>query len=200
MADPTPSPAATPTLAAHTPTAELPATSAPRPPRPTPVVAPATPTSAQAGGEKPRYGGVLRLHLRQAPPDYDAQVTKTYAVQYPTAAAYDKLVVADFKDESKVYPQLAERWEVSPDGTAYTFYLRQGVKFHDGTPFTSADVIATLKRWASPPRGVPAPRAALFLNVSSIEAAGDYTVKVTLKAPQASFLPGLGIGFHHIYA
>src|SRR5690606_9140650 len=50
-------------------------------------------------------------------------------------------------------PALAERWDVNPSATEYTFYLRQNVRFHDGTPFTSKDVVAKLERARDPESG-----------------------------------------------
>ncbi|MDP2953108.1 MAG: ABC transporter substrate-binding protein, partial [Chloroflexota bacterium] len=74
------------------------------------------------------------------------------------------------------------------DGKTYTFHLRKGVKFHDGTPLTAADVVETWLRMVTVRKGLQSPRAALFVNVGKVEAPDDYTVRITLKAPQGGFM------------
>ncbi|MBU1913190.1 MAG: peptide-binding protein [Candidatus Omnitrophica bacterium] len=81
---------------------------------------------------------------------------------------------------------LAEKWEVSQDGLEITFYLRKGVKWHDGEPFTSKDVEFTYKGLINP--GVRTPYGGDFLMVKNLEVVDDYTLKVYYKEP---FSPGL---------
>jgi len=78
---------------------------------------------------------------------------------------------------------LAHSWEIAKDGKTYTFHLRQGVQFHDGTDFTSADIKATFDRIAKPPAGISIPRTPLFRAVSEINARDKYTVEFKLAAP-----------------
>ncbi|HSX01540.1 MAG TPA: ABC transporter substrate-binding protein [Candidatus Saccharimonas sp.] len=86
---------------------------------------------------------------------------------------------------------LAERWEVSPDGRVYTFYLRKNVKWQDGVPFTSADVAFTLTAIQTPDSR--SPLASSWQGVT-VETRGDYTVVFTLPQPLASFLDSTTIG------
>ncbi len=81
---------------------------------------------------------------------------------------------------------LAERWEVSEDGREITFYLREGVKWHDGRPFTSRDVEFTYRSLINP--DVKTPYSGDFEMIQSVEVIGDYTLKVLYKEP---FSPGL---------
>jgi peptide/nickel transport system substrate-binding protein len=89
-------------------------------------------------------------------------------------------------DDGKVEPLLATSWDVSADGTAYTFHLRSGVTFSDGTPLKAADVVTTLKRIISD-ESTSARKKNLSI-MKSIEAADDNTVKVTLAQRSQSFL------------
>jgi peptide/nickel transport system substrate-binding protein len=89
---------------------------------------------------------------------------------------------------NSIVPDLAESWEKSADGKSYTFKLRQGVKFHDGTPFSSADVVATFERIKSPPEGSISGSKTLFAVVDKIEAPDASTVKFTLSKPVPYFL------------
>lgn len=86
---------------------------------------------------------------------------------------------------------LAESWEVSPDGLAITFHLRQGVKWHDGTEFTSSDVIYTYRVTIDPK--TPTAYAEDFKQVKSITAPDRYTVKVTYDKPFAPALASWGM-------
>ncbi|MHA0286477.1 ABC transporter substrate-binding protein [Mycobacterium sp. C3-094] len=81
-------------------------------------------------------------------------------------------------------PLLATEWTASPDNRVYTFKLRQGVKFHDGTPFTSAAVKASFDRRAAVNQGP----AYMVADIESVTTQGDYDVTVTLKAPNSAFL------------
>lgn len=83
-------------------------------------------------------------------------------------------------------PYLAESYEVADDGLAYTFHLREGVKFHDGTDFTAADVKYTFEFYSDVETG--STLANNFKGMSSVEAVDDYTVVVTMAEPNAAFL------------
>jgi peptide/nickel transport system substrate-binding protein len=89
-----------------------------------------------------------------------------------------------------VSPGLAERWEVSPDGLTYTFFLRKGVTFHDGAPFDAESVQFSLDR-ARAPDSVN-PQKGLFEPIERVDVIDPATVKVTLKRPTGSFLFNLG--------
>lgn len=80
---------------------------------------------------------------------------------------------------------LATDWTVSEDGLEWTFNLRQGVTFHNGDPFTAADVLYTFNRSKDPEQSI---HSGVLANVNSLDVLDDYTVKFTLGAPQASFL------------
>jgi peptide/nickel transport system substrate-binding protein len=96
------------------------------------------------------------------------------------------LIRRDPRDSGKtIVPDLAHSWEIAKDGKTYTFHLRQGVQFHDGTDFTSADIKATFDRIAKPPAGVSIPRTPLFRAVSEINARDKYTVEFKLGAPRS---------------
>jgi peptide/nickel transport system substrate-binding protein len=89
-------------------------------------------------------------------------------------------------DDGKVEPLLATSWDVSPDGTVYTFHLRSGVSFSDGTPLKAADVVTTLKRVVSD-ESTSARKKNLSI-MKTIEAPDDNTVKVSLSSRSQSFL------------
>ncbi len=86
------------------------------------------------------------------------------------------------------YPVLAESWEPNADGTQWTFHLRKGVKFHDGSDFDSGDVVYTYRRLLDPQLGSVA-RAVLspFLEPDGIEALDEHTVRFNLTKPVAEF-------------
>jgi peptide/nickel transport system substrate-binding protein len=87
-------------------------------------------------------------------------------------------------------PDLAERWEVSPDATVYTFHLRRGVKWHKGFgDFTSADVKYTVERNLNP--DVKSRHLAVYSGIQSVETPDPYTVRITLKQPDGYFLYAL---------
>jgi len=108
------------------------------------------------------------------------------------AAAIDEVVYANifegltrFGPDGAVLPALAESWDVSEDGTVYTFHLHAGVKFHDGSDFDASDVVFSLDR-ARAEDSVNAQKA-LFAGITGVEAVDPTTVKVTLAAPNGNF-------------
>ncbi|WP_027092834.1 ABC transporter substrate-binding protein [Cohnella thermotolerans] len=92
-------------------------------------------------------------------------------------------------DKGELYPAIAESYEISPDGLTYTFKLRDGVKFHNGSPVTSADVKYSYDRLAGKVTGTPL--LASFASVDSITAPDDKTVVIKLKENNTSFLTAL---------
>lgn len=96
-------------------------------------------------------------------------------------------------EKGAVQPQLAASWTVSPDGRAYTFKLKPGVKFHDGTDFTAAAVKATLERGAAPESVNPLKKS-LFAEIKSVETPDPLTVTLRLEKPDYLLLWSLGLG------
>src|SRR5438046_2052607 len=94
-------------------------------------------------------------------------------------------------------PAIAEKWEVSPDATVYTFNLKKGVKFHDGTPFNGAAVKFTLDRIVDPTTKAGQSHDQLG-PYDHTEVVDDYTIKVVMKQPYAPLLTNMngymGIG------
>ena len=93
---------------------------------------------------------------------------------YGIYAVYNKLVDLDPK-ELKPIPALAESWTVSPDGKTWTFKLHQGVKFSDGRPMTSKDVVYSFRRLIDPKVASPAAGPLNFLKAENIIAVDDHT-------------------------
>ncbi len=95
---------------------------------------------------------------------------------------------------TEIQPLLATSWTVSPDGKEITFKLRQGVKFHDGTPFNAQAVKFTFERQLKPNMKDDMPYAEFtFAGVQKVEAVDDYTVKVILEKPSAPFLANMAM-------
>jgi len=116
-----------------------------------------------------------------------------------TENIYEKLI--NFKEQStELEPGLATDWEVSDDGLTYTFQLRQGVKFHDGTDFNAEAVVFNFNRWIEGNQGksgdeIPFPyfQSQFGDNIESVTATGEYEVQFKLKRPQAVFLKNLAM-------
>ena len=100
---------------------------------------------------------------------------------YHTFAVYNRLV--DIDDNFNVLPELATEWSVSPDGLTWTFKLREGVKFHSGKDFSSADVVYTFKRLLDEKTGSGARAVLEFLDPNGIKAVDAKTVTFTTPKP-----------------
>ena len=96
--------------------------------------------------ETPRRGGVLLAAIGADAPSLDPHQEQTFATLQPVAPLYSTLLQIDPYSYPNVIGDLATEWKISPDGLTYTFKLRQGVRFHDGSPLTSADVKASLRQ------------------------------------------------------
>lgn len=161
----------------------------------------ATPTETAAPAEVPPAHGTLRLagvDPYTLDPGLAAEMTShTYITQI-----FGGLVRLD--EDLRVVPDIAERWEISPDGTTYTFYLRRDVNFHDGRPVNTADVVYSWERACTPATGSSV--AATYLgdivgvkdmlagrvtSISGVRTPDDYTIEVTIDAPKSYFLSKL---------
>ncbi len=158
---------------------------------------PAGPAGAQ---EKPRTGGILTWFDYGDPGRLDVHAESPLVVQQATAGVYSGLLQYDPDEPSKVIADLAERWTVSPDGKTYTFHLRKNVKWHDGQPFSSADVKTSFDRLLNPDFKSPKCGAALKPMVASVEAVDPGTVEFKLKFAAAPFLPSIASAWCRVAA
>ena len=151
--------------------------------------------------ERPRYGGELLFAVPSESPSYDGHQEETFGLIHPAAPHYNTLVRIDPFDKSgtKVVPDLAESWTVSKDGRTYTFRVRTGVKFHDGSELAARDVKASYDKIVFPPASIASRRKGSYANVEAIEAPKPTTVVFRLKWPQGSFVSSLASPWNWIY-
>lgn len=151
----------------------------------------------------PQYGGILRFGFVIKPAHFDVHQSGTALNNNTQGPMYDNLLrFHPLSAGREVIPDLAHSWDVSDDGMTYTFYLREGVKFHDGAEMTSEDVKATFDRIIAPPDGVVIPRESVFkaAAVSEIRAVDPLTVEFILAEarPQAFVLNAIASGWNII--
>ena len=177
---PTPTAAPTPVPFAKVPVPAAAPTSAP-------AAAAATPGGVLASVDpNPKRGGTLRIAFGVTTSNYDLQQGASNSV---LCHVYSTLVRLNPVDGLKtIVPDVAESYQVAPDGLSYTFALRKGVQFHDGTPLTADDVVATYNRMIFPPQGVVSLLKDRYATVSKVDAVDPSTVKFTMKEPSATFL------------
>ncbi len=148
---------------------------------PTEEVMEATPME-ETGEETMARSGVLRVAM-QPIVNIDPLTLSSDSEILVANHVYDYLV--DVDAQSNPVPRLATEWGVSEDGKTYTFQLEEGVTFHDGSPFTSADVVWTFDRLRNT---ADTPTQGLYTNVVSVAANGDFAVTFTLENPNPFFL------------
>jgi peptide/nickel transport system substrate-binding protein len=156
-----------------------------------------------------KSGGTLRVLHRDTPASASIHEEATISVNMPYMSVFNNLVFFDPKEKinspEKIVPELATAWSWSADKTKLTFTLREGVKWHDGKPFTSADVVCTWNQLIGKKDDRVAeafrknPRKVWYDNVKDITA--DEPLKVTfhLGRPQASLLAMLAAGYSPVY-
>jgi peptide/nickel transport system substrate-binding protein len=161
----------------------------------------ALPALALAQSEAtPKHGGTLEFAVSVEPSDYDCDDNVSFAFLHPVAPHYSTLLKFDAADYPRIEGDLAQSWDVSGDGLTYTFHLRPHVLFHDGTPFTSADIQASFERIIHPPAGVKSVRRADYAAIKSIDTPDPLTVVFHLQWPDASMLPNFASPWNCIYS
>jgi peptide/nickel transport system substrate-binding protein len=151
-----------------------------------------------------KAGGILRVYNADSPPGLNIYEQATPWGQGPLMGVYNNLILFDQhiaqNSLDTIVPDLASKWEWNEDGTELTFTLRQGVKWHDGQPFTAKDVLCTvdlmLDKGPQKPRFNP--RKSFYKNIDNVIANGDYEVTFHLKRRQPAFLMLLAGGFSAI--
>ena len=132
-------------------------------------------------------GGTLIYAAGADPDNLDPANAESNPSEAANRMMYENLV--RFDEKLKIVPGLATKWEQSKDGLTWTFFLRKGVKFHDGTPFNAEAARGFIERMIGPEKPL---KAGLFAPlVNSAEIVNEYTVKVHLKTPFAFFLNNL---------
>ncbi len=159
-----------------------------------------TPAAAQTSAKPPKSGGILNFAVVASPPSYDCHAEITFGAVHPIAPHYSLLLKIDGANFPKMAGDLAESWSAAADGLSYTFKLHKGVKFHDGSPLTSADVKATYERIIRPPAGVTSVRKSYYADFGDIETPDDATVVFKMKSPVAGVLELLASPFNCIYS
>jgi peptide/nickel transport system substrate-binding protein len=133
--------------------------------------------------EQPSGGGTLVRAMTSEPAQIDPQGTPSSGLSLVMPYIFDTLVVRDV--DNSVHPLLAESWQVSKDGKQVTFQLKDGVTFHDGTPFNADAVVFTFERFREV--GVRSPIYGGVMQIASVEALDDLTVRFSFDAPAANF-------------
>jgi len=131
-----------------------------------------------------KEGGVLRVATVSEPTSLDPVTTNNIPSRLVIMNIHDSLVAYD--EDLNIVPKLAEGWEVSEDGTVYTFRLREGVRFHNGDPFTAADVKYTFDQARNP--ALQGQWLGILGGLEEVTVVDDHTVQMRLAAPDASFL------------
>lgn len=124
----------------------------------------------------------LKVAMESRLSNLDPIVSASHQTRDHGYLIYDTLLAVDAQQQ--IQPQMAEEWKVSDDGKTYTFSLRDGLKWHDGEPVTSADVVASIERWAQRDRL----GQALMTLVEEMEVLDDKSFQVTLSEPTSIIL------------
>src|SRR5216684_1020452 len=152
-----------------------------------------------------KAGGTLKIGHFDSPASVSMLEESTAAVNRPMMGVFNNLVLYDQhvpqNSPKSIVPELATSWAWNEEGTELTLPLRQGVKWHDGKPFTAADVRCTfeLLQGTAKEKLRINPRKSWFANLKEVSTNGDYEVTFHLTRPQASFLAMLATGWTPIY-
>jgi len=160
-------------------------------------------TAGAVLAQKP--GGVLKVYFFDSPASMSIHEETTAAGQGPMMAVFNNLVL--FKQDvpqsglQSILPDLASDWSWDEDKTQLTFRLREGVRWHDGKPFTAKDVQCTwdLLTGKTSDKLRINPRKAWYRNLDEVATNGDYEVTFRLKRPQPAFIALLASGFSPVY-
>jgi peptide/nickel transport system substrate-binding protein len=160
--------------------------------------------AAGAAAGEPKRGGILKFVVPDEPPSFDGHKETTFALIHPIAPFYSVLIRVDPDNPATLTDFKCDLCTEMPtptdDGKVYTFKIRKGVKFHDGTPLTARDVEASFQRIVFPKDPSYSARKAQFSMVESIAAPDDETVVFKLKYPSGGFIPLLATPYNFIYS
>lgn len=154
--------------------------------------------------DTPKRGGILKFVVPDEPPSFDGHKETTFALIHPIAPFYSVLVRVDPDNPASLTDFVCDLCTAMPKpgdgGKTYAFKVRKGVKFHDGTPLSAKDVLATYQRIIFPKEGVSSARKNQFVMVESVEAPDEETVVFKLKYPSGAFIPSLASPYNFIYS
>jgi peptide/nickel transport system substrate-binding protein len=163
------------------------------------AVATANPTTAQ------KAGGILKSYSIDSPASLSIHEEVTIYALRPVMGVFNNLVMYDQHVKqnsiSSIVPDLASSWSWDEDGTRLTFKLPEGIKWHDGQPFTAKDVKCTwdLLQGKTSDKLRINPRKAWYRNLDEVTTNGDFEATFRLKRPQPAFLALLASGFSPVY-
>ncbi len=162
-------------------------------------------TSTAAVAQQPQPGGTMRIYQRDNPASASIHEEATYSTNVPFMAVFNNLVIFDQhvpqNSEASIVPELATSWIWNANKTKLTFKLREGVKWHDGKPFTSADVKCTfdLVQGIAKDKLRKNPRKLWYQNVKAVTPNGTHEVTIDLERPQPSLISLLASGYTPMY-
>jgi peptide/nickel transport system substrate-binding protein len=167
------------------------------------VLAAATVVAGPAMAQK--RGGILKMYHRDSPASASIHEEATFSTVTPFMGVFNNLVL--YKQDAaqnsldSIVPDLASAWSWNADHTKLTFKLREGVKWHDGKPFTAKDVKCTfdMLMGKSSDKFRKNPRKSWYDNVNEISTNGDYEASFALKRPQPALLALLASGYTPVY-
>jgi peptide/nickel transport system substrate-binding protein len=165
----------------------------------------ATLMTAPAVAQAPKHGGILKIYHRDSPPSASILEEATYSTVIPFMGVFNNLVIykQDVAQNSldTIVPDLATSWSFTEDRTELTFKLREGVKWHDGKPFTAKDVKCTFDLLMGKAKDAlrKNPREGWYSNVAEVKVNNDFEVAFHLKRPQPALLALLASGYSPIY-
>ena len=162
--------------------------------------------SAKAASHaSPEYGGNLNIVVGSKIPSYDGHIESTFGMIHPIRPFYSLLIRENPDNPASPTDFVCDLCVGSvpagtEGGTKFTFKIRTGVKFHDGTPLTSADIKASFDKVVNPPKGIASNRKAYFKMVESITTPDAETLVFKLKHPSGTFIPAVAMPFNFIYS
>src|SRR6266851_1149769 len=152
-----------------------------------------------------KSGGVLRVYHRDSPASMSILEEGTNSTEIPMMGVFNNLVMYDQhvaqNSLSSIVPDLATSWSTREDGLQLTFQLREGVKWHDGKPFTAKDVQCTWEMLTGKANEKLRlnPRKSWYNNIEEITTNGDHEATFVLKRPQPWLIALLASGYAPVY-
>jgi peptide/nickel transport system substrate-binding protein len=167
----------------------------------------ASSAATAAGGEEEapaKRGGIFTFVIpADAPPSFDGHREGTFAMLHATAPFYSVLIRINPENPSSTTDFVCDLCTSMPqptdDGKTYTFKIREGVKFHDGSLLTAADVAASFEMIIHPPKDILSVRESYYEMVDTVQAPDPTTVVFHLKFATGAFLPAIADPFTFIY-